>query len=133
MCLPGSGASFSIQTSELKVQTNTSTAFSLCTVHLMQRMLAHSRKNSSTDQPLTRRRSPHASELSDATAVIPCSGVGRKHILQSVSYNEGWSLPGDSPPQTPSTSLQPEANGMQECGVCQNNTLSATCSRTACV
>lgn len=81
---------------------------------------AHTGKNCSTDKPLPRRRSPHSSAPSDPTAVVPCSRVGRKHILQGVRDNEGWSLPAYSPPQTPSTSLQLEANGMQECGVCHS-------------
>lgn len=116
----------------LSVHMNTSAAFSLCTIHLMQWMLAHTGKNCSTNKPLTRRRSLYSSAISDPTAVIPCSGVGRKHILQGVRDHEVRSLPGDSPPQTPSTWLQLEANGMQECGVC-HSTLPAPCSRTACV
>ncbi|EGV96983.1 hypothetical protein I79_023451 [Cricetulus griseus] len=36
----------------------------------------------------------HSSAISGSTSVIPCSGVGRKHILQGVSGNVGWALLG---------------------------------------
>lgn len=91
--------SFERRHQNLRVHAKTSAAFSLCTV-LMQWMLRILGKTVALTSP-PQETAPHSSAPSDPTAVVPCSRVGRKHILQSVRDNEGWSLPADSPPQTP--------------------------------
>lgn len=113
----------------LRVHANTSAAFSLCTV-LMQWMLRILGKTVALTSP-PQETAPHSSAPSDPTAVVPCSRVGRKHILQSVRENEGWSLPGDSPPQTPAhrSSWRPMVCKSVVCATAP----SAPCSRTACV